>query len=165
MMPGCSSFAEVRASRWKRSTNSLSNARENGNTLMATSRSRSNSVVSGWSRAVLTGVVVRSSPQERQNLLVSSFWVPQREQYITSPRGRGNNLGMRQRGCQLDACDPGSSEVGAECKIELRPSGRARGRSDERLRETKPQGEQEVITQRHAARQLEAGGAQSGELR
>src|SRR5712692_8413525 len=180
MMPGCSSFAEVRASRWKRSTNSLSNARENGNTLMATSRSScfsralktiampprpSSSMISGWSRAVLTGVVVRSSPQERQNLLVSSFWVPQREQYITSPRGRGNNLGMRQRGCQLDACDPGSSKVGAECKIELRPSGRARGRSDERLRETKPQGEQEVITQRHAARQLEAGGAQSGELR
>src|ERR1051325_2027983 len=41
MMFGCSSFAEVRASRWKRSTNSLSNARENGSTLMATSRSSS----------------------------------------------------------------------------------------------------------------------------
>src|SRR5229473_8345530 len=196
MMPGCSSFAEVRASRWKRSTNSLSNARENGNTLMATSRSscfsralktiampprpsssmisysslswsrtRSNSVVSGWSRAVLTGVVVRSSPQERQNLLVSSFWVPQREQYITSPKGRGNNLGMRQRGCQLDACEPEVSEVGAECEIDLRPSGRARGPSDERLREAEPHGEEEVVTQRHAARELEAGGAQSRELR
>src|SRR6266550_4434793 len=39
MMLGCSSRAEVRASRWKRSTNSLSNARENGSTLIATSRS------------------------------------------------------------------------------------------------------------------------------
>src|SRR5260370_2851640 len=195
MMAGCSSFAEGRASRWKRSTNSVWKARENGNALMAASRwscfsralktiampprpsssmisysslswsrTRSNSVVSGWSRAVLTGVVVRSSPQERQNLLVSSFWVPQREQYITSPKGRGNNLGMRQRGCQLDACDRGS-EVGAECEIELRPSGRARGLRDERLREAESQGEQEIITDGHAARELEAGGAQSGELR
>src|SRR5256885_10057053 len=119
MIPGCSSLAEVRASRWKRSTNSLSKARENGRTLMATSRSscfsralktiampprpsssrmsysscscsrtKSISVTSGWwSRTAPTGVVVvRSSPQERQNLLVSSFWVPQREQYINSPR-------------------------------------------------------------------------------
>src|SRR2546421_2316157 len=30
MMPGCSSLAEVRASRWNRSTNSLSKASENG---------------------------------------------------------------------------------------------------------------------------------------
>src|ERR1051325_6088241 len=40
-MFGCSTFREVRASRWKPSTNSLSNARENGSTLMATSRSSS----------------------------------------------------------------------------------------------------------------------------
>src|SRR5712691_1279868 len=39
MMLGCSSLAAVRASRWKRPTNSLSNARENGSTLIATSRS------------------------------------------------------------------------------------------------------------------------------
>src|SRR5437773_10988112 len=39
MMLGCSSLAAVRASRWKRSTNSLSKARENGSTLIATSRS------------------------------------------------------------------------------------------------------------------------------
>src|SRR6266705_2436565 len=37
MMFGCSSLAEVRDSRWKRSTNSLSKASENGRTLMATS--------------------------------------------------------------------------------------------------------------------------------
>src|SRR6266571_366860 len=48
MMPGCSSLADVRASRWKRSTNSLSKARENGRTLMATSRS------SCFSRALKT---------------------------------------------------------------------------------------------------------------
>src|SRR5260370_16558440 len=71
---------------------------------------------------------------------------------------------MRQRGCQLDACDRGS-EVGAECEIELRPSGRARGLRDERLREAESQGEQEVITDGHAARELEARGAQTGELR
>src|SRR5260370_1810219 len=71
---------------------------------------------------------------------------------------------MRQRGCQLDACDRGS-EVGAECEIELRPSGRARGLRDQRLREAESQGEQEVITDGHAARELEAGGAHSGELR
>src|SRR6266498_5178240 len=40
MMLGCSSCAAVRASRWKRSTNSASNARVNGSTLTATSRSR-----------------------------------------------------------------------------------------------------------------------------
>src|SRR5437660_1667640 len=113
MMLGCSSLADVRASRWNRSTNSLSNARENGRTLIATSRSscfsralktmaipprpsssrisyssfscsrtRSSSVTSiCWSRTAATGVVCdRSSPQERQNLLASSFWVPQREQ-------------------------------------------------------------------------------------
>src|SRR5207247_1593975 len=39
MMLGCSSLAAVRASRWKRSTNSLSKAREKGSTLIATSRS------------------------------------------------------------------------------------------------------------------------------
>src|SRR5207245_2851134 len=110
MMPGCSSLAEVRASRWNRSTNSLSNASENGSTLMATSRSScfsralktiampprpsssrisysslscdrtsSSSVSSWWS---WIGVAARSKPQERQNLLASSFWVPQREQDI-----------------------------------------------------------------------------------
>src|SRR5256885_10970570 len=41
-----------------------------------------------------------SSPQERQNLLASSFWVPQREQYIKSPKGRGN-LGICRTKCQL----------------------------------------------------------------
>src|SRR5256885_2233519 len=133
MMLGCSSLADVRASRWNRSTNSLSNARENGRTLIATSRSscfsralktmampprpsssrisyssfscsrtRSSSVTStGWSRTAATGVVCdRSSPQERQNLLASSFWVPQREQYINSPKGRGN-LGICRTTCQL----------------------------------------------------------------
>src|SRR2546429_3553369 len=133
MMLGCSSLADVRASRWNRSTNSLSNARENGRTLIATSRSscfsralktmaipprpsssrisyssfscsrtRSSSVTSiCWSRTAATGVVCdRSSPQERQNLLASSFWVPQREQYIKSPKGRGN-LGICRTKCQL----------------------------------------------------------------
>src|SRR5438132_4413478 len=114
MIPGCSSLADVRASRWNRSTNSLSKASENGRTLMATSRS------SCFSRALKTiampprpsssrisyssfscsrtssgsvsscgvwiGVATSSKPQGRQNLLVSSFWVPQREQYIHSPR-------------------------------------------------------------------------------
>src|SRR5256886_13061244 len=114
MIPGCSSLAEVRASRWKRSTNSLSKARENGRTLVGTSRAgcfpralktsaipprRSSSRISyssfSCSRTssssvsscgVWIGVAARSKPQERQNLLVSSFWVPQREQYIHSPR-------------------------------------------------------------------------------
>src|SRR5690242_15145210 len=114
MMPGCSSLAEVRASRWKRSTNSLSKARENGRTLIATSRSscfsralktiaipprpsssrisysslscsRTMSISVSSCCPVLTApmgvVAVRSRPQERQNLLESSFWVPQREQY------------------------------------------------------------------------------------
>src|SRR2546429_7749346 len=44
----------------------------------------SSSSVSSW--GVWIGVAARSKPQERQNLLVSSFWVPQREQYINSPR-------------------------------------------------------------------------------
>src|SRR2546426_2311796 len=113
MMFGCSSLADVRASRWKRSTNSLSKARENGRTLIATSRSSwcsralktiampprpSSSTMlyssfSSWrtsstsetSGSPLSGVAARSSPQDRQNLLVSSFWVPQREQYIRTP--------------------------------------------------------------------------------
>src|SRR5207248_11487318 len=114
MIPGCSGLADVRASRWNRSTNSLSKASENGRTLIATSRSScfsralktiampprpsssrisyssfscsrtSSSSVSSW--GVWIGVAARSKPQERQNLLVSSFWVPQREQYINSPR-------------------------------------------------------------------------------
>src|SRR2546422_109988 len=113
MMFGCSSLAEVRASRWKRSTNSLSKASENGRTLMATSRSSwrsralktiampprpssstmSCSSFSSWrtrstsetSDSPLSGVAARSRPQDRQNLLASSFWVPQREQYIRTP--------------------------------------------------------------------------------
>src|SRR3989442_8533226 len=66
------------------------------------SRTRSSSVAStGWSRTAATGVVCeRSSPQERQNLLASSFWVPQREQYINSPKGRGK-LGIDRTTCQL----------------------------------------------------------------
>src|SRR6185437_11827205 len=44
MMLGCSSCAAVRASRWKRSTNSASNARVKGSTLSATSRSRCRSL-------------------------------------------------------------------------------------------------------------------------
>src|SRR5207245_395382 len=42
-------------------------------------RTSSSSVSSWWS---WIGVAARSKPQERQNLLASSFWVPQREQYI-----------------------------------------------------------------------------------
>src|SRR5207245_3724329 len=130
---GCSSLAEVRASRWKRSTNSLSKERENGRTLIATSRSswrsralktiaippRPNSSRISYSslscsrtssRSVIsccgsftawTGVVaVRSKPQERQNLLAFSFWVPQREQYIHSPGSRGKLRSHRSK-CQL----------------------------------------------------------------
>src|ERR671923_103384 len=143
MMPGCSSLADVRASRWNRSTNSLSNASENGRTLMATSRSscfsralktiampprpsssrisysslscsrtRSTSVTSGaGSRPPAIGVAARSSPQDRQNLLASSFWVPQRGQYIKAPRGRGN-LGIRRSGCQLDTARAQPREPG-----------------------------------------------------
>src|SRR5690348_15119144 len=198
MMLGCSSLAEVRASRWNRSTNSLSNARENGSTLIATSRSscfsralktiaipprpsssrisyssfscsrtRSSSVTSVcWSRTAATGVVCdRSSPQERQNLLASSFWVPQREQYINSPKGRGN-LGICRTTCQLvpfqlscsrdPRCPPDAalvtmndhdplerhsrqcpacSEVGGECRVHLRPARGAGRRRRERLRD------------------------------
>src|SRR5205823_4863557 len=159
MMLGCSSLADVRASRWNRSTNSLSNARENGRTLIATSRSscfsralktmaipprpsssrisyssfscsrtRSTSVTSScWSRTAATGVVCdRSSPQERQNLLASSFWVPQREQYINSPKGRGN-LGIYRTQCQL-------VQFQLSCSEEIReeaPSGH-RSRDDDR---------------------------------
>src|SRR5439155_2258535 len=123
MMFGCSSLAEVRASRWKRSTNSLSKASENGRTLMATSRSSwrsralktiampprpssstmSYSSFSSWrtrstsetSDSPLSGVAARSRPQDRQNLLASSFWVPQREQYIRTPRESAKLRGGR----------------------------------------------------------------------
>src|SRR2546422_2048731 len=123
MMFGCSSLAEVRASRWKRSTNSLSKASENGRTLMATSRSSwrsralktiampprpssstmSYSSFSSWrtrstsetSDSPLSGVAARSRPQDRQNLLASSFWVPQRGQYIRTPRESAKLRGGR----------------------------------------------------------------------
>src|SRR6266566_4243520 len=158
MMLGCSSLADVRASRWNRSTNSLSNARENGRTLIATSRSscfsralktmaipprpsssrisyssfscsrtRSSSVTSTcWSRTAATGVVCdRSSPQERQNLLASSFWVPQREQYIKSPKGRGN-LGICRTQCQLATVPRVLESRGAKSSEAWRRAGRPR---------------------------------------
>src|SRR6266567_2442036 len=78
MIPGCSSLADVRASRWNRSTNSLSKASENGRTLMATSRS------SCFSRALKT-IAMPPRPSSSR-ISYSSFWVPQREQYIHSPR-------------------------------------------------------------------------------
>src|SRR5689334_11235373 len=175
MMLGCSSLAEVRASRWNRSTNSLSNAREKGSTLMATSRSscfsralktiampprpsssrisysslswsrtRSSSDISaGGSRPPAIGVAARSRPQDRQNLLASSFWVPQRGQYINAPRGR-RNLGIRRSGCQLDAGDA-DSKVGAQRGVERESAGGARGRGGERLRDAEPHGEREVV--------------------
>src|SRR6266702_3274350 len=193
MMPGCSSLAEVRASRWKRSTNSLSKARENGRTLMATSRSScfsralktiampprpSSSRISysslSWSRtmsrSVITGagarppaigVAARSNPQDRQNLLASSFWVPQRGQYINAPRGRGN-LGIRRSGCQLDTGDA-QSKVGAQRGVELRSTSGARRRGGERLRGAEPHREPKVVAQRDVARQLETGRAQARE--
>src|SRR2546421_8006749 len=192
-MLGCSSLAEVRASRWKRSTNSLSNAREKGSTLMATSRSScfsralktiampprpsssrisyssfswsrtmSISVISGaGSRPPAIGVAARSSPQDRQNLLASSFWVPQRGQYINAPRGRGN-LGIRRSGCQLDACGV-DSKVGAERDVDLRSPDGARRRSGERLRDAESHREREVVAQRDNARHLDTGRAQPGE--
>src|SRR2546430_558163 len=193
MIPGCSSLADVRASRWNRSTNSLSNAREKGSTLMATSRSScfsralktiampprpsssrisyssfswsrtmSISVISGaGSRPPAIGVAARSSPQDRQNLLASSFWVPQRGQYINAPRGRGN-LGIRRSGCQLDTGDA-HSKVGAQRGVELRSTDGARRRSDERLRHAEPHREPKVVAQRDVARQLETGRAQTRE--
>src|SRR5437660_711472 len=195
MIPGCSSLAEVRASRWKRSTNSLSNAREKGSTLIATSRSScfsralktiampprpsssrisysslswsrtmSRSVISGaGSRPPAIGVAAKSRPQDRQNLLASSFWVPQRGQYINAPRSRGN-LGIRRSGCQLDTGDA-DSKVGAERGVELRSTGRARRRGGERLRDAEPHRELEVVAQRDVARQLETGRAQAREAR
>src|SRR6267143_4942129 len=230
MMLGCSSLADVRASRWNRSTNSLSNARENGRTLIATSRSscfsralktmaipprpsssrisyssfncsrtRSSSVASTcWSRTAATGVVCeRSSPQERQNLLASSFWVPQREQYINSPKGRGK-LGIDRTTCQLVpfqlSCSeeireqapsghrsltrmrhhqlerhsrqcPACSEVGSECRVPLRPPRRAGRWIGERLRDAESYRQGKVVAHRHPARELESGGAKSGEAR
>src|SRR4029077_12807197 len=193
MIPGCSSLADVRASRWNRSTNSLSNAREKGSTLMATSRSScfsralktiampprpsssrisysslswsrtmSRSVISGaGSRPPAIGVAARSSPQDRQNLLASSFWVPQRGQYINAPRGRGN-LGIRRSGCQPTRTRF-HSKVGAQRGVELGSTGRARRRGGERLRDAEPHREREVVAQRDDARQLETGGAQTGE--
>src|SRR2546430_12836673 len=193
MIPGCSSMADVRASRWNRSTNSLSNAREKGSTLMATSRSScfsralktiampprpsswrisyssfswsrtmSRSVISGaGSRPPAIGVAARSSPQDRQNLRASSFWVPQRGQYINAPRSRGN-LGIRRSGCQLDMCDA-DSKVGAQRGVELRSAGRARRRGGERLRDAEPHREPEVVAQRNVARELDTGGAQARE--
>src|SRR5438093_12421467 len=230
MMLGCSSLADVRASRWNRSTNSLSNARENGRTLIATSRSscfsralktmaipprpsssmisyssfscsrtRSCSVAStGWSRTAATGVVCdRSSPQDRQNLLASSFWVPQREQYINSPMSRGN-LGIYRTTCQLVPFQlscfersgrrsaphtalvgmrdrhqwerhsrqcPACSKVRSECRVPLRPPRAAGRRSGERLRNAESHRERKVVAHRHPARELDSGGAKSGEAR
>src|ERR1051325_1920503 len=193
MIPGCSSLADVRASRWNRSTNSLSNAREKGSTLMATSRSScfsralktiampprpsssriwysslswwrtmSRSVISGaGSRPPAIGVAARSSPQDRQNLLASSFWVPQRGQYINAPRSRGN-LGIRRSGCQLDTGDA-QSKVGAQRGVELRSTSGARRRDGERLRRAEPHREPKVVTQRDVARQLDTGRAQTRE--
>src|SRR6266513_2542285 len=193
MIPGCLSLADVRASRWNRSTNSLSNAREKGSTLMATSRSScfsralktiampprpsssrisyssfswsrtmSRSVISGaGSRPPAIGVAARSSPQDRQNLLASSFWVPQRGQYINAPRSRGN-LGIRRSGCQLDTGDV-HSKVGAQRGVELRSTDDARRRGDERLRHAEPHREPKVVAQRDVARQLETGRAQTRE--
>src|ERR1043166_3813073 len=193
MIPGCSSLADVRASRWNRSTNSLSNAREKGSTLMATSRSscfsralktiampprpsssrisypawsgsrpRSRSVISGaGSRPPAIGVAAKSSPQDRQNLLASSFWVPQRGQYINAPRSRGN-LGIRRSGCQLDTGDA-QSKVGAQRGVELRSPRDPRRRGSERLRRAEPHREPKVVTQRDVARQLETGRAQPRE--
>src|SRR2546429_4315296 len=193
MIPGCSSLAEVRASRWKRSTNSLSNASEKGSTLMATSRSScfsralntiampprpsssrisyssfswsrtiSSSVISGaGSRPPAIGVAARSRPQDRQNLLASSFWVPQRGQYINAPRSRGN-LGIRRSGCQLDTGDV-HSKVGPRRGVELRPTDDARRRGEERLRHAEPHREPKVVAQRDVARQLETGRAQPRE--
>src|SRR5207244_2494726 len=138
-IPGCSSLADVRASRWNRSTNSLSKASENGRTLMATSRSScfsralktiampprpsssrisyssfscsrtSSSSVS--SCGVWIGVAARSKPQERQNLLVSSFWVPQREQYINSPRDAETYV-------RVGAAHPRHRPVGGRVELE-----------------------------------------------
>src|SRR5947207_909283 len=193
MIPGCSSLADVRASRWKRSTNSLSNASEKGSTLMATSRSScfsralntiampprpsssrisyssfswsrtiSSSVISGaGSRPPAMGVAARSRPQDRQNLLASSFWVPQRGQYINAPRSRGN-LEIRRSGCQLDTGD-GHSKVRAQRGVELRSASRARRGGGERLRDAEPRREPEVVAQRDVARQLDTGGAQARE--
>src|SRR5437868_1766757 len=193
MIPGCSSLADVRASRWKRSTNSLSNASEKGSTWIATSRSScfsralntiampprpssskisyssfscsrtiSRSVISGaGSRPPAIGVAARSSPQDRQNLLASSFWVPQRGQYISAPERRGN-LGLRRGGCQVAVCDA-DSRVGAQRGVELRSAGRARRRGGERLRDAEPHRESEVVAQRDVARQLDTGRAQARE--
>src|SRR5437016_14561014 len=193
MSPGCSSLADVRASRWNRSTNSLSDAREEGSTLMATSRSScfsralktiampprpsssrisyssfswsrtmSRSVISGaGSRPPAIGVAARSRPQDRQNLLASSFWVPQRGQYINAPRSRGN-LEIRRSGCQLDTGD-GHSKVRAQRGVELRSAGRARRRGGERLRDAEPGREPEVVAQRDVARQLDTGRAHARE--
>src|SRR5256884_294209 len=193
MIPGCSSLSDVRASRWNRSTNSLSNAREEGSTWLAPSRSAcfrgalkmlavpprpsssrisysafswsrtmSRSVISGaGSRPPAIGVAARSSPQDRQNLLASSFWVPQRGQYINAPRSRGN-LGIRRSGCQLDTGDV-HSKVGAQRGVELRSTDDARRRGDERLRHAEPHREPKVVAQRDVARQLETGRAQPRE--
>src|SRR6266496_2728830 len=122
MMLGCSSLAAVRASRWKRSTNSLSKAREKGSTLIATSRSscfsRARKTMAmpprpsswrisysslSWSRTM--SISVRSIPQDRQNLKCSSFWVPQLGQYIPAPEGRAVTYGPPRRGVNLRGRD------------------------------------------------------------
>src|SRR5256885_34370 len=155
MMFGCSSLAERSAARWKRSTNSLTKERENGRTLIATSRAswrsralktmaippRPNSSTISYSslscsrtssrsvtsccgsRTALTGVVaLRSMPQERQNLLAFSFWVPQREQYIDSPGSRGK-LRSGRSGCQLADAEPRCDD-GHDQKSAARAAGR-----------------------------------------
>src|SRR5207249_3599047 len=161
------------------------------------SRTRSCSVAStGWSRTAATGVVCdRSSPQDRQNLLASSFWVPQREQYINSPMSRGN-LGIYRTTCQLvlfqlsgseeiraeapsgpDARDDdrsslvgtalatACSKVRSECRVPLRPPRGAGRRSGERLCNAESHRERKVVAHRHPARELASGGAKSGDAR
>src|SRR5439155_94404 len=124
---GCSSLADVRASRWNRSTNSLSNARENGRTLIATSRS------SCFSRALKTMAI--------------------------PPRPSSSRISYSSCNCSRTR----SSAVASTCWSRTpRPAGR---RSDERLPDSDAHRQRKVVAQRRPTRELESGGAQSGEAR
>src|SRR2546430_4661005 len=193
MIPGCSSLADVRASRWKRSTNSLSNARENGSTLMATSRSScfsralktiampprpSSSRISyssfSWSRTMSISVISGAGSRPPAIGVAARSSPQDRQNLLASsvwaPR-RGQDInaprGRGNLGIRRSGCqlDTGDahSKVGAQRGVELRSTDGARPRGDERLRHAEPHREAKVVAQRDVARQLETGRAQPRE--
>src|SRR2546425_12483458 len=131
MMFGCSSLAEVRASRWKRSTNSLSNARENGSTLIATSRS------SCFSFALKT---IAIPPRPSSSRISYSSWSSWRTMSISEMSGVSSPTGGRVETPDISEIDMVRQELHEEYEIldELGRGGMAIGfqakekRSEER---------------------------------